>query len=348
LRVEISGHLIGDGKPCFVIAEAGVNHNGDVELGKKLIEAAKFAGADAVKFQAFRAERLASSGARKATYQNTVAGDDSQLEMLRKLELTEDEFRVLSNHSRKKGVVFLSSAFDFESADLLDRLGVVAYKMGSGELTNLPLLRYIGGKGRPVILSSGMSTMEEVEEALEAVKGAGCDRIVLLHCVSSYPTRAEDANLRVIRTLRDRFGVLVGFSDHTLSLVIPAASVALGAVIVEKHLTLDHNLPGPDHGMSLEPDEFNEMVKNIREVEASLGDGVKRVTESEKGVREVARRSVVAVVDIPAGTSITREMLDIKRPGTGIEPKRIDEVVGKRAKRLIKRDELIAWDSLAV
>jgi N,N'-diacetyllegionaminate synthase len=329
-----------------VIAEAGVNHNGDVELGEKLIEAAKSAGADAVKFQAFKAGRLASIGAKKATYQNKIAKEDSQLEMLRKLELTDDEFRELSDHSRGMGVVFLSSAFDFESADLLDRLGVAAFKVGSGELTNLPLLRYIGGKGRPVIISSGMSTMGEIGEALETVRGAGCDRIVLLHCVSSYPTRIEDANLRVIKTLRDRFGLPVGFSDHTLSLIIPAASVALGAVIVEKHLTLDHDLPGPDHEMSLEPDEFREMVKNIREVEASLGDGVKRVTESEKGVREAARRSIVAAIDIKAGTMITPEMLDVKRPGTGIEPKMIDEIVGRRVKRLIKRDELIAWDSL--
>jgi N,N'-diacetyllegionaminate synthase len=346
LKLAISGHQIGDGSPCFVIAEAGVNHNGDVELGEKLIEAAKSAGADAVKFQAFKAGRLASIGAKKATYQNKIAKEDSQLEMLRKLELTDDEFRELSDHSRGMGVVFLSSAFDFESADLLDRLGVAAFKVGSGELTNLPLLRYIGGKGRPVIISSGMSTMGEIGEALETVRGAGCDRIVLLHCVSSYPTRIEDANLRVIKTLRDRFGLPVGFSDHTLSLIIPAASVALGAVIVEKHLTLDHDLPGPDHEMSLEPDEFREMVKNIREVEASLGDGVKRVTESEKGVREAARRSVVAAIDIKAGTMITPEMLDVKRPGTGIEPKMIDEIVGRRAKRLIKRDELIAWDSL--
>jgi N,N'-diacetyllegionaminate synthase len=346
LKLAISGHQIGDGSPCFVIAEAGVNHNGDVELGEKLIEAAKSAGADAVKFQAFKAGRLASIGAKKATYQNKIAKEDSQLEMLRKLELTDDEFRELSDHSRGMGVVFLSSAFDFESADLLDRLGVAAFKVGSGELTNLPLLRYIGGKGRPVIISSGMSTMGEIGEALETVRGAGCDRIVLLHCVSSYPTRIEDANLRVIKTLRDRFGLPVGFSDHTLSLIIPAASVALGAVIVEKHLTLDHDLPGPDHEMSLEPDEFREMVKNIREVEASLGDGVKRVTESEKGVREAARRSIVAAIDIKAGTMITPEMLDVKRPGTGIEPKMIDEIVGRRAKRLIKRDELIAWDSL--
>jgi N-acetylneuraminate synthase/N,N'-diacetyllegionaminate synthase len=344
--VEIAGRLVGEGKPCFIIAEAGVNHNGDVELGKKLIDAAKSSGADAVKFQAFRAERLATRSARKANYQRTAQDDDSQFEMLRRLELSGGDFKELADHSRRRGIIFLSSCFDPESADLLEKLDIAAYKMGSGELTNLPLLRYVASKGRPMILSSGMSTMEEVAEALEAVREGGCDHIVLLHCISSYPAKAEDVNLRVIRALSEHFKVHVGFSDHTLSLVIPAAAVTLGAVMVEKHFTLDHSLSGPDHGMSLEPKEFRGMVANIREVEEALGDGVKRVREAERQVRAVSRRSVVAAVDIPAGTRITSEMLDIKRPGIGIEPKRIGEVVGKKAKRLIGRDELISWEAL--
>jgi len=338
---------VGEGEPCFIIAEAGVNHNGDVELGKKLIDAAKSSGADAVKFQAFRAERLATRGARKADYQRITQGDDSQLEMLRRLELSEVEFKELADYSRKREIIFLSSCFDPESADLLEKLDIAAYKMGSGELTNLPLLRHVASKGRPMILSSGMSTMEEVAEALGTVSEGGCDRVVLLHCVSSYPVKADDVNLRVIETLRDHFRIPVGFSDHTLSPVIPAAAVALGAVMIEKHFTLDHKLPGPDHRMSLEPEEFRRMTANIREVEKALGDGVKKVSEAERQVSEVARRSIVAAVDIPAGAMIKHEMLDIKRPGTGIEPKRIGEIVGKKARRLIRRDELISWDALA-
>jgi N-acetylneuraminate synthase/N,N'-diacetyllegionaminate synthase len=345
--VSIAGRRVGDRERCFVIAEAGVNHNGDLERAKEMIDTAAGLGADAVKFQTFRAEKLVTRTAEKAEYQEKSSGSGTQYDMLKRLELTDRAFYELSAYSKQRSIIFLSSAFDFPSADLLGEIGVEAYKMGSGELTNLPLLRHVAGRGKPMILSSGMSTLNEVREALDAVRLSGCKEVVLLHCTSSYPAGVEDANLRMILTLKTMFGIPIGFSDHTPSKVVPAAAVALGAVIVEKHFTLDHDLPGPDHQMSFEPDEFREMVENIRTVEFSLGDGVKRITEAERHIREIARRSVVAAVDIPTGAVITREMLDIKRPGTGIEPKYLDKMIGMRATKRIAPDELIHWDLLA-
>ena len=344
--VVIGSRSVGDGFPCFVIAEVGVNHNGDLETAKRLVDASVKVGADAVKFQAFKAERLVSQGAPKAKYQKRAEKGESQLKMLKRLELTEEDLSTLNVYSRERGIIFLASAFDEESADALERIGVPAYKMGSGELTNLPLLAHVAQKGKPLIISSGMSTLEEVSEAISTVKRNACREIVLLHCVSNYPATARDVNLKAIQTLKDKFNVPTGFSDHTLSLVIPAAAVSMGACVIEKHITLDHKMAGPDHRASLEPGEFKIMVENIREVEEALGDGVKRVTEGEREIRDVARRSLVAAVDIPAGSTITMEMLDIKRPGTGISPKHATAVAGKKAKVLIKKDELIKWELL--
>jgi len=345
--VDIGGRKIGDGLPCFVIAEAGVNHNGDLGKAKEMIDVAADFGADAVKFQTFRAEKLVTRTAGKAEYQERSAGGKTQYDMLKQLELTDSGFYELSAYSKRRGIIFLSSAFDVQSADLLGEIGVDAFKMGSGELTNLPLLKHVAGKGKPMILSSGMSTLDEIREAIKVVNLGGCKELILLHCTSSYPTEVKDANLRMIPALKTIFDIPVGFSDHTQSKVIPAVAVALGAVVVEKHFTLDHDLPGPDHRMSFEPKEFREMMENIRDVESSLGDGIKRITETEKHVRDVARRSIVAAVDIPAGVVLTREMLDIKRPGTGIEPKYLDKMVGMRTRERITRDELICWDLLA-
>ncbi len=344
--VQIGGKLVGDGSPCFVIAEAGVNHNGNLETAKRLIDASVEAGADAVKFQAYRAEKLVTLNAPKAGYQRRMKTSESQFKMLKELELNEEAFSTLKDYSAKKDTIFLASAFDEESADVLERIGVPAYKTGSGELTNLPLLEHIARKGKPMIVSSGMSTIEEISEAISTIKSGGGREIVLLHCVSNYPAAAQDVNLKVIQTLKNRFKLPIGFSDHTLSIIIPSAAVSIGACVIEKHITLDHNLAGPDHRASLEPEEFRVMVNNIREVEEALGDGVKRVTKDEKEIREVARRSLVAAVNIPAGTIITLEMLDIKRPGTGISPKYAGDVAGKRAKVSIKRDELIDWKLL--
>jgi N,N'-diacetyllegionaminate synthase len=347
VKIKIGGRLIGEGERSFIIAEAGVNHNGDIGLAKKLIDAAKEAGADAVKFQTFKAEEVAAPEAEKADYQKQTTGsEESQLEMIKNLELSEKDFEDLSLYARQKGIVFLSTAFDNESADLLEKLGVPAFKIPSGEINNFPFLKYIAGKGRPVILSTGMSTLKEVEEAVRVIRGEGIEEIVLLHCVSSYPASVEDTNLRAMDTMKQAFGLPVGLSDHSTGIIIPAAAVAMGACVIEKHFTLDRNLPGPDHLASLEPDELKEMVNAIQEVEKALGDGVKKPVSAEEEVKKVARRSVVAVKDIPEDTVITREMLAIKRPGTGIEPKKIDTVIGKETKRYIKSGELINFADL--
>lgn len=340
--VNIAGRLVGEGEPCFIIAEAGVNHNGDISLARKLIDVASKAGADAVKFQTFRVEELVTAGSEKAQYQKETTGtDESQFEMLEKLELGQEKFKQLFAYAREKGILFLSSSFDSGSVDLLGDLGVSAFKIPSGEITNTPLLKYIARKRRPAILSTGMSTLGEVEEAVTVLREEGLGEIVLLHCVSSYPTRIEDTNLRVMTTMRYIFNLPVGLSDHTVGISVPIAAVALGACVIEKHFTLDKKLPGPDHRASLEPEELKEMVAAIRDIEGALGDGIKRPTKEEEENKKVARRSLVARVDIPEGEIITREMLDIKRPGTGLEPRLIDIVIGQRAKAKIKSGEVI-------
>lgn len=346
-KVKIEDKLVGDGEPVFIVAEAGVNHNGDVDLGKKLIDVAKDAEADAVKFQAFKAENVVTKYAEKARYQKETTGPNkSQYNMIKRLELKDEEFRELYSYAKKNNIIFLSSAFDKESVDLLDDLGVPAFKVPSGEITNFPLLRYIAEKKKPIILSTGMSTMGEIEEALEVIREKGVEDIVLLHCVTSYPAKMEDVNLRVIETLRRRFKLPVGFSDHTLGITIPIAAAALGAVLVEKHFTLDRTLPGPDHRASLEPNELKDMIRAIRDVEKALGDGIKKPTKDEERIKKVVRRSIVAKMEIPKGTVITEDMLDLKRPGVGIEPKYLNEIIGKRAKKDIKPDELITFDKL--
>jgi N,N'-diacetyllegionaminate synthase len=348
-KVKIEHKSVGYGEPVFIVAEAGVNHNGDVDLGKKLIDAAKDAETDAVKFQAFKAENLVTKYAEKARYQKATTGpNESQYNMIKKLELKAEEFRELYDYAKKKNIIFLSSTVDKESVDLLGNLGVPAFKVASGEITNFPLLRYIAGKKKPVILSTGMSTLDEIEDALEVIRQKGVQDIVLLHCVTSYPAKIEDVNLRVIETLRHRFKLPVGFSDHTLGITASIASAALGAVLIEKHFTLDTSLPGPDHKASLEPDELKEMVRAIRDVEKALGDGIRKLTEDEERIKKVARRSIVAKVRIPKGTIITEDMLDLKRPGVGIEPKYLNDIIGKRAKKDIKPDELVTFEKLAV
>lgn len=346
--VEISRKQIGDGHPCFVIAEAGVNHNGSLQLAKRLVDAAVEAAADAVKFQTFKGARLISAAAPKADYQmETTDVAEQQLEMVQRFEMSEAMTRSVAEHAANRGIIFLSTGFDEESIDLLDEIGVPAFKVGSGDLTALPFLEFIGRKRKPVILSTGMSYLEEVQRAVETLLAAGCREIALLQCVSSYPADPKAANLKAIQTLKDTFNVPVGFSDHFLENEIAIAAVSLGANIVEKHLTLDVNLPGPDHRVSLTPEKFKSLVKSIRLVEASRGDGVKRPTQGEQNVRDVARRSIVAARTIPAGTIITRDMLAFKRPGTGISPAHWEDVVSKRAMREIPCDTLVAMKDLA-
>ncbi|MEM2963775.1 MAG: N-acetylneuraminate synthase [Candidatus Anstonellales archaeon] len=345
-KITIKNRSIGNGSPCFIIAEAGVNHNGKLGLAKKLIDAAKRAGADAVKFQVFSAEDVVTKRAPKAAYQKRATGKGTQYEMLKELELSESEFETLAKYAKRKGIVFLASAFSEEGVDLLERLGVPAFKVPSGEITNFPLLRHIARKGKPIILSTGMSTLGEVQEALEVMGKEGAEEIVLLHCVSNYPAKIEEVNLRAMETLRSAFGVPVGLSDHTVGITIPIAAVAIGASIVEKHLTLSKKLPGPDHKASLEPDEFKRMVVGIREVERALGDGVKRPTKSEEIMKKIVRKSIVAKTSIPKGAIISKDMLEIKRPGTGLEPKYIDKIVGKKARKDIEAGEIIKSEKI--
>ena len=345
-KIRVADRIIGEGYPCFIIAEAGVNHNGKISLAKKMIDAAKNADADAVKFQLFSAERIVTKAASKAEYQRKSTGSGTQYEMLKKLELSGRDFEELSSYAEKRNIIFLVSVFDEEGVDFAERLNVPAFKIPSGEITNLPLLEYIGRKGKPVILSTGMSTLEEVREAVNAIMGGGTDSIALLHCVSNYPAKPEEVNLRAIETLRCTFGLPVGLSDHTIGITIPIAAVALGATIIEKHFTLSRKLPGPDHAASLEPDEFREMVRRIVEVEKAMGDGIKRPTKSEELIKKKIRKSIVARVHIPKGTVITRQMLSIKRPGTGLAPKYLEKVIGKKAKKDIKADELITFEKL--
>ncbi|MFC2006420.1 N-acetylneuraminate synthase [Chloroflexota bacterium] len=346
-KVKIGKVWVGEGEPCFIIAEAGVNHNGDVNLAKKLIEVAKDARVDAVKFQTFRAEDVLTRSAEKAPYQKESTGvEESQFEMIRKLELSTKDFEELSDYAQKRRMIFLSSPFDKGSTDLLDELGVPAFKVGSGEITNYPLLQHITQKKKPVILSTGMAALDEIEEALAAIREEGLDEIILLHCVSCYPTKMEDINLRTMETLKQVFGIPVGLSDHTPGITVPIAAVALGACVIEKHFTLDKKLPGPDHRVSLEPGELKEMVRAIRDVEKALGNGIKRLTTAEEENKKAARRSIVARVDIPTGAVITEEMLDIKRPGTGLEPKFINLIIAKKANKDIRSGEVITFSKV--
>jgi N,N'-diacetyllegionaminate synthase len=327
-----------------IIAEAGVNHNGDLELAKQLIDAAAEVGADLVKFQTFSAERLVTQSAPKADYQTrTTEKSESQFAMLRQLELSDQMHEALMAHCRERGVGFFSTGFDIPSLDYLASLGAERFKVPSGEITNLPYLRHIGGFGKPVILSTGMATLGEIEGALAALEAAGTPRrrITVMHCNTEYPTPMVDVNLRAMNSIRDAFGVAVGYSDHTPGIEVPIAAVALGATVIEKHLTLDRTLPGPDHKASLEPDEFAAMVRAIRNIEQALGDGIKRPSPSEVGNRPIARKSLVASRPILAGEPFTPENVTAKRPGTGISPMCWDEVMGRAATRDYTADELI-------
>lgn len=342
MNIRISNQAVGEGQPCFIIAEAGVNHNGDVNLARKLIDVAKEAGADAVKFQTFKAEEVVTKSAPKAPYQKKSTGvSESQFEMLKKLELSPKHFEDLFDYARKQEMMFLSSAFDKGSIDLLAEMGVPAFKVASGEITNFSLLKHIAGKQKPIILSTGMAVLGEIEEALKVIREEDVDEIILLHCVSAYPAKTEDMNLKAMATLRYAFGLPVGLSDHTVGITIPIAAVALGACVIEKHFTLDKKLPGPDHRASLAPKELKQMVAAIRDVERAMGNGIKWLTAEEGKNKKAVRRSLVARADIPKGAVITGEMLAIKRPGTGLEPKFLNLVVGRKAKGNIKSGEVI-------
>lgn len=329
-------------KKVLIIAEAGVNHNGDIDKAYRLIDAAKEAGADLVKFQTFKSDSIASSQAKKAEYQVKNTNDDgSQLEMLKKLELSYEDHAKLIEYCKKAEIGFFSTAFDLESLDYLNGLGFERFKIPSGEITNFPYLKKVGGYKKEVILSTGMASLGEIEEALNVltVSGTPKDKITVLHCTTSYPTEFSDVNLEAMNTIKNAFGVHVGYSDHTLGISVPLAAVALGATVVEKHFTLDRNLPGPDHISSLEPTELIAMVKGIREVEAALGSKVKTPTPIELENRKTIRKSIVAKCDIESGDLFSEENITVKRPGTGASPMNWDEFIGKPSPKSFKKDE---------
>ncbi len=346
-QIEIAGRRIGRGHPCLIMAEAGVNHNGDLALARLLVDAAKAAGADAVKFQTFDADRLASAAAPKAGYQlATTDARESQRDMLRRLQLSTQAHEELMAYCRQREILFLSTPFEEASADLLERLGVAAFKLPSGELTNLSLLAHVARKGKPMIVSTGMATMDDVEQAVRTIRATGHDAFLLLHCVSNYPADPGEANLRAMRTMEEAFGVPVGYSDHTSGIEVSLAAVALGACVIEKHLTLNRELPGPDHAASLEPAEFAACVRGIRVVERSLGDGRKQPSPREVATAAAARKSLVAACDIPRGSRLTRQHLAIKRPGTGFAPSMLDQILGRTAAADIPADTVLTQEML--
>ena len=327
-----------------IIAEAGVNHNGDINLAKEMVEVAAECGADFIKFQTFKADELVTQKASKAKYQQSDKNDsESQYEILKKLELTSSVHQDLFEHCKRSGIQFLSTAFDIPSADMLKELGQNVFKIASGEITNLPLLRHIGGFNSDVIISSGMSTIKEISNAISAVETAGTkkDQITVLHCTTSYQLPMSDVNLNAMRKIAKDLQVKIGYSDHTLGIEIPIAAVALGAQIVEKHFTLDRELPGPDHRASLIPTELRSMVEAIRNIEVALGDGEKRLMPCEIENVELARKSIVAAKNIRKGEILSEENLSVKRPGLGVSPMVWDEVMGKKAIRDFSRDDLL-------
>ncbi len=343
--IEIGGRRIGRGAPCFVIAEIGMNHNGDEALAADMVRAAAGCGADAVKFQTFFARHFVT---RDALVYGEDRGDQprTQVEMLEPYELSESAWADLKKTAEEQGLLFLSTPLDEPSVDLLESLGVKAFKIASCDVTNIPLIRRIARLGKPAVLSTGMSTLGVVDGAVEAFCGCGNRDLALMQCTSSYPARNEDANLRVIRTLERAFGLPVGFSDHCRNNYAAFASVVMGASLIEKHFTVDHDLPGVDQKMSLNPAEFKDLVEGVRGVEASLGRPEKRVSEAERDAREGGRRGIVASRFIPKGAEITPDMVTAKRPAGGISPANIDLVVGRRAKRDIPEDAFLSWEDL--
>lgn len=329
----------------LIIAEAGVNHNGNIDLAKELIDAAADAGVDYVKFQTFNSKKLVSKNAQKADYQkeNTKEVGETQLKMLQKLELSKENHLVLIEYCKSKNIKFLSTAFDLDSVDFLEELNIDLWKVPSGEITNLPYLRKIGALGKPIIISTGMADMNEIEAAINAVVdvGAAPENLTVLHCNTEYPTPMGDVNLRAMNSIKDKFNVPVGYSDHTLGIEIPIAAVAMGAEVIEKHFTLDKTMDGPDHKASLEPQELKAMVSAIRNIENAMGDGVKSPSASEQKNKTIVRKSIVAGKKIIKGDIFSEENITVKRPGNGISPMQWDAIIGKTASRGYEKDELI-------
>jgi len=339
---KIGNKIIGDGNSTFIIAEAGVNHNGDTNIAKQLIDKAVFAKVDAIKFQTFITEKLVTEYADMADYQKTNIGKaGSQFNMLKKLELSQENFIELQKYCKEKDIMFLSTPFDFESADFLESIGMVAFKISSADLTNIPFLEHIASFNKPIILSSGMATLSDIEDALNAINLLGNNEVAVLHCTSNYPAKLQNVNLKAMNTIKNAFQIVSGYSDHTQGISVTIASAAMGANIIEKHFTLDKSMEGPDHKASLNPVELKEMVRAIRDVEMALGTGIKRYNPSEVDTIKAARKSIVASRDIKTGETINLTDLEYKRPGTGLSPKLYIYIVGKKINRDIKMDEQI-------
>ncbi len=346
--ITIGSRRIGTHEPCFIIAEAGVNHNGSLANAKKLVDAAKEAGADAVKFQAFNTEELATKDAEKASYQD--ANDPrhkNQFEMLKSLELQADEFRELAAYCKSKGILFLCTPFDIKSVDLLESLNVPAYKIPSGEITNVPYLRYIAKKKKPMLISTGMANMDEVKRVLSIIYEQGNKQVALFQCVTSYPAPPGLLNLKAMETMQKEFKVPVGFSDHSKGIVADIVATALGACMIEKHFTLDKTMKGPDHKASLEPDELKEMIESIRLAEQMRGNGIKKRTAVEEEIMPKVRKGIYASKDIKKGEKITEKSVATKRPVDGIGAEEYDKVIGKSTKKDIRKGSTITWDDLS-
>lgn len=339
-EIQIGNKFIGEDEPCFVIAEVGSNHNRDFNQALNLIDVAVEAGADAVKFQTYSAEHLYS----KNTFKINTKAKESIWDIIKRIEMPSHWHSDLAEYCAKKEIIFLSTPFDIQAVDQLEGINMPAYKIASFEIVHLPLLTYIAKTGKPIILSTGMADLADIEAALEVIYQQGNKDVILLHCVVNYPPQYADLNLRAMKTIRQAFQLHVGFSDHTLGITSDIAAVALGACIIEKHFTLDRDLSGPDHPFALEPDELKAMIQAIRDTEKALGSPIKKPTMAEKETHQSGRRSLVAICPIPKGTIITKEMIEVKRPGLGIQPKFIDIVVGREARKDIEQDNILLWE----
>lgn len=347
-KIKIGKNVIGEGAPCFVIAEVGSNHNRNLKTAKKLIEVARDAGVDAVKFQTYSAETLYSKYTpRISEMEGRSKKGETPYELIKRIEIPRRWHKILSTYSKEKGILFFSTPFDTKAVDELDALGVPLFKIASYDLTNIPFLEYIAKKQKPIIMSTGTADLEEIEESLNVIYATGNKSVILLQCTSNYPTRLEEVNLRCINTLKDKFETIVGFSDHTTSNYAALAAVALGAKVIEKHITLDKTQKGPDHPFAIEPDKLRGLVEGIRAIEKALGSPHKKTLNSEKENKMLARRSIHAKVKIPKNTIIKEEMIIIKRPALGIEPKFLNKVFGRRALVDIEEDTWISWDKLS-
>ncbi|MDI6785193.1 MAG: N-acetylneuraminate synthase [bacterium] len=348
-KIKIGNKLVGKNEPCFVIAEVGSNHNRDLNQALKLIDVAVEAGADAVKFQTYSAEGIYSTKTPKMSYlkkEGLTKEDESVWELIKRIEMPRQWHKKLASYCYEKEIIFLSTPFDLQAVNELEEVGMLAYKIASFEITHLPLLEHTAKTGKPIILSTGMADLSDIEEALNVIYRQGNEDVVLLHCAINYPPKFEDLNLRAMETMKQAFQLPVGFSDHTLGVTSDIAAVAMGASLIEKHFTLDRTLPGPDHPFALEPDELKSMIQSIRDTEKALGSPIKRHTEAEEEMYRLGRRSLVAACNIHKGVVITREMLEIKRPGYGIPTKMLDIVVGRVAKIDIEKDDILTWEMI--